>query len=433
MISKMKWPEKSGSGPVTIAYLQERRVLLRWQEVVALGLEAAEVFERSGKRSLPREQNLELTQGGTVKILRGRTHSGDPVTALARTLNSILPEDRPTQLRLVLSTAGPDSGSAKSMSEFLEALKYFERPGRRAVLAEVCQRALETPVPVDAPEVEPEPTYDKTPTQRRPRWVMPTVATLGLAAVGLASVSVVEQASPGAITGRVEAVRVAASTAWNRVVDETAWMREAAAEDLSQVVDKVKEVTDDVRDAANERIGGDEGTTSDEDSNDGSPSASSSAVARPQPLVWARADQSAPAAAEKGVPDSAVNEAAANVAELGGEGTGEGAGWVPENDTENLMAAVVFDSGHVNVTPPVTLRLQLPAVSERTPWRENNGVVEAVVSAAGEVERVRLVSPPESIHQSMILSAIKTWRFRPAEKDGVAVRYRHLIPVAIPH
>ena len=219
MISKMKWPEKSGSGPVTIAYLQERRVLLRWQEVVALGLEAAEVFERSGKRSLPREQNLELTQGGTVKILRGRTHSGDPVTALARTLNSILPKDRPTQLRLVLSTAGPDSGSAKSMSEFLEALKYFERPGRQAVLAEVCQRALETPVPVDAPEVEPEPTYDKTPTQRRPRWVMPTVATLGLAAVGLASVSVVEQASPGVITGRVEAIRVAASTAWNRVVD----------------------------------------------------------------------------------------------------------------------------------------------------------------------------------------------------------------------
>ena len=32
----------------------------------------------------------------------------------------------------------------------------------------------------------------------------------------------------------------------------------------------------------------------------------------------------------------------------------------------------------------------------------------------------------------MILSAIKTWRFRPAEKDGLPVRYRQLIPVAIP-
>ncbi len=96
MIAKMKWPERTSTGPVNMTYLQERRGLLRWQEVVALGLEIAEVFEQSGKRALPREQNLELTEGGTVKLLRGRTHSGSAVSALARTLSSMLPKDRPS-------------------------------------------------------------------------------------------------------------------------------------------------------------------------------------------------------------------------------------------------------------------------------------------------------------------------------------------------
>ena len=93
----------------------------------------------------------------------------------------------------------------------------------------------------------------------------------------------------------------------------------------------------------------------------------------------------------------------------------------------------LFDSSDANVTPPVALRLQLPTVSPEAPWgTDEAGVVMAVVSPDGQVEKVRLIFPPKSVHEAMILSAIKTWRFRPAMKDGEAVRYRHLIPVSLP-
>ncbi|MEE8131174.1 MAG: energy transducer TonB, partial [Vicinamibacterales bacterium] len=101
-----------------------------------------------------------------------------------------------------------------------------------------------------------------------------------------------------------------------------------------------------------------------------------------------------------------------------------------EPAVEPLIPAAVFDSRDVNVTPPVTLRLNLPSLGEDD--LAQAGVVETIVSASGEVEKVRLVSPPQSVHEAMILSAIKTWRFRPAMKDGQPVRYRHLIPISLP-
>ena len=89
----MAWLNNSSDGPVTVASLLERRVALSWQEGVALVLEVAEVFERSGKRSVPRYESLALTPGGAVEFLPGRTQSGHAVSALARTLNSLLPPD----------------------------------------------------------------------------------------------------------------------------------------------------------------------------------------------------------------------------------------------------------------------------------------------------------------------------------------------------
>ena len=42
----------------------------------------------------------------------------------------------------------------------------------------------------------------------------------------------------------------------------------------------------------------------------------------------------------------------------------------------------------------------------------------------GLVEQVRLVSTPVRLADMTLLSAAKTWRFHPAQKDGRAVKYR---------
>ena len=125
----MAWLNRSTKKSVTVAFLLERQVSLKWHESVAIVLEAADVFERSGKRAIARPENVAIIPSGTVEFRRGRTQSGGPVTALARMLSALLPRDRPTQLRLLVSTAGPDSAAYKSVKEFTEALGYFERPG----------------------------------------------------------------------------------------------------------------------------------------------------------------------------------------------------------------------------------------------------------------------------------------------------------------
>ena len=97
------------------------------------------------------------------------------------------------------------------------------------------------------------------------------------------------------------------------------------------------------------------------------------------------------------------------------------------------MTARLPQAGLHTVRDTTALRLRLPTVSPEGPWSgEEAGIVMVIVSATGEVEKVQLVSPLQSVHEAMILSSIKTWRFRPAMKDHEAVRYRHLIPVALP-
>jgi hypothetical protein len=50
--------------------------------------------------------------------------------------------------------------------------------------------------------------------------------------------------------------------------------------------------------------------------------------------------------------------------------------------------------------------------------------MELVVAPDGRVESVRLVNGPTRMPDMMLLSGAKAWRFTPAVKDGIAVRYR---------
>jgi hypothetical protein len=76
------------------------------------------------------------------------------------------------------------------------------------------------------------------------------------------------------------------------------------------------------------------------------------------------------------------------------------------------------------VVSPVLVRPRLRSRSSAGVLDESLPQVELVVSAAGEVESVRLVTQPTDVMSAMMLSAIKTWRFRPAEREGRPVRCR---------
>ena len=92
----------------------------------------------------------------------------------------------------------------------------------------------------------------------------------------------------------------------------------------------------------------------------------------------------------------------------------------------------VFDGRDVEVTPPRMQRVRLRRASGPFSYGTSNeaGLVELVVSASGDVESAKFVTNPLNVHQSMLLSAVKAWRFRPALRNGQATRYRLRVPIS---
>jgi len=103
---------------------------------------------------------------------------------------------------------------------------------------------------------------------------------------------------------------------------------------------------------------------------------------------------------------------------------------LPEASTGSRTAAAeatVFSAADAEVVPPSLLRPHLPTSPRGSVRAEDLPQVELLVSPTGEVESVRLVTQRAGVASAMMLSAIKTWRFEPANRRGQPVRYRVLV------
>jgi len=86
-----------------------------------------------------------------------------------------------------------------------------------------------------------------------------------------------------------------------------------------------------------------------------------------------------------------------------------------------------------DVVPPVDLSRDLP------PWnppatfekRTFTGTLQIDIDEHGLVERAAVLQAIMPAYNNRLLAATKTWRFQPATKDGVAVKYRKTIAVVL--
>ena len=255
----MAWRSALSDEPVTVAFLIARKVSLDWHAAVAIVLEIAEVFERSGQGALPAYQQLAITPAGSVEFLQGRTEKGHPVKVLAQMLNTLLPSDRPTQLRLIVSTAGPEGASYMSVAEFSEALKYFERPGRQNVIADIYVRARATPPPAEPEEFKPEEFKKEEETDRRKRpfrlrrFAVPVAAVLVAGVAVPAGIAYLEHRDPGSVSTRAGSLQDVASGAWDAALGVGGSLRDSASRDLTAVFERVRGLgSDDTADPSDE-------------------------------------------------------------------------------------------------------------------------------------------------------------------------------------
>jgi hypothetical protein len=96
-----------------------------------------------------------------------------------------------------------------------------------------------------------------------------------------------------------------------------------------------------------------------------------------------------------------------------------------------LTEGHVYSTGDEGVTEPVALRQYLPDPAPGTP-PSRLGALMLVVDSQGVVESVRLQSPSNRYHDRFWVSVAKTWRFKPALKDGQPVKFLKRIAITEP-
>jgi TonB family protein len=97
------------------------------------------------------------------------------------------------------------------------------------------------------------------------------------------------------------------------------------------------------------------------------------------------------------------------------------------------VKAAFYSSGDADVVPPVDVVRELP------PWNPPpslpngtySGKLQIDIDEQGLVERAILIEAIAPPYDNRLLAALKTWRFQPATKDGVAVKYRKTISVVL--
>lgn len=92
--------------------------------------------------------------------------------------------------------------------------------------------------------------------------------------------------------------------------------------------------------------------------------------------------------------------------------------------------ARVYTAADPRVAPPVVISQAIPTYRGRI-TSSDRGVLEVIVDATGAVESATMRIPVNSAYDRHVLNSAKHWKYQPATMDGVPVRFRKLIQVAI--
>ena len=384
----------SESEPVTLANLVDRQVAIEYHEAVAIVQQLGDALRRLG-RPAPAVDDLSLVQitaEGDVQVSTGRRTTDRPSDDLISILRTLLPTDHPVPLRLLADIPPSDATNARSIEQLSESLAYFERPGRAEVIRDVYQRYFATPREHSTREVR-----EQKAKSRRPVWdrrkTRAAMAAAGVVLVGL---------------GLTLGLRQVRNWGWGESTLST--ITQDARMLVGEIGEDLRGVSSTALEEIRQRVGLDEPDVD---------LSLSSRAGEPTPSVREAVRALVPAAAAV-LADTEIAAVVESVVESVEE----------EERPSSEIELTIFTSHDADVTPPVAVRPLIGTIPEYLMAGDDViAVVEAVVSTAGTVESVKLLAR-RTVHNAMILSAVKTWEFHPAtNKDGQAVRFRHFISI----
>ena len=382
--------------------LLARDVSVQWFEGVALVQALCrQLSGASGSDGVfPGASQITLVSDGTVTFEGAAATRSVP--AAGHLLARMLSDDAPVRLRLLVTQATADDATSGSMHEFSETLAYFARPNPESILSALHARAIAAPS-ARRQEIEiAEPVVERTPrasspeprARNRRRLVVPAAAAILLLAV----------------TG----VFVRAGTRSGRLASVVESLKSAVAAPVEAITAGTPESPADTRKDKGTRGAGAAQTTAAGSApargprRSAVPVVSASAITLPLTFTPARSIVMAQPVLEDVLPPHAS--------------------YVIES-TSVESSERIYSRSDASVTPPRQVYPALPADPLPGTRREDLTVLDLVVAADGQVEHVRMRTSPRDIHEFMLVSAAKAWRFEPATVDGRPVRFRHSVAI----
>jgi hypothetical protein len=393
--------------PVSLSGLKASNVLIEWHEAVAIIQELCRGLIDSKTELEANDLNLDNVRIDIAGNVIAPTEIQDGPSAVRQAgelLRSVLPDDFPVPLRLALSQSSSTPPFYASLKSFSQALEYFERPNRPAIIQGVYrrwdERVLEKAKPeksIPEPEREPKASAPRGASRALPRQFVLMAAVGGVLLAIVAALLLTlrvetPRAGSSADSARslgARAVETAGSVA-NAVIDRIGVPAKPLVPDVARPT--VPPVSEPVPIAAPTR-------------------------SRPAPLQSITPMVQIPVRETEIArePDTTVH-----VVEL-----------VPQEPAVAAQqpSASIYSAENTDVSPPVAVYSQFPSPIEPRP--RDASIFDIVIDRAGNVESVRARRPPTSMADAMVLtmslSAAKTWRFQPAIKDGQPVRYRKTV------
>jgi TonB family protein len=93
----------------------------------------------------------------------------------------------------------------------------------------------------------------------------------------------------------------------------------------------------------------------------------------------------------------------------------------------------IYSSADADVTGPVALRQQLPTVpySIARTMTKTTGIIEVTINEKGRVDNVVMREPVNAVFDGLVVTAAKSWQYKPATRGGEPVKYVKRIAVAV--
>jgi len=95
-----------------------------------------------------------------------------------------------------------------------------------------------------------------------------------------------------------------------------------------------------------------------------------------------------------------------------------------------IAAPRIYASADTQVLPPTALKQVLPPFPAQLPVA-NRGVLEIVIDQAGAVESATMRESVNPRYDNQLLTAAKSWQYRPAMLSGKPVTYRKMIQIDV--